>query len=100
MFEYHEIVSMLNLQHFNVGHRKTWRGVDLEKATSYFGRPTDEVLRAMYDVASREKLRHSETRCNSCGMPITFRKPKTPFDRSGKNHFIACPNREAHRQRK
>ena len=26
MFEYHEIVSMLNLQHFNVGHRKTWRG--------------------------------------------------------------------------
>ena len=99
MFEYNEILSMLNLQHFNFDHRKTWRGVELEVSAQYFGVPTDEVLRAMYDIASRERLRHGETRCNSCGMPITFRH-KTPFDRSGKNHFIVCPNRKEHRRRK
>ena len=99
MFEYHKIVSMLDLQHFNYDDDKTWRGLDLEKAAAYFGIPEDDVLRAMREIASREKLRHGETRCNSCGMPITFQQ-NTPFDRSRKNHFIACPNRKAHRRRK
>ena len=99
MFEYNEIVSMLNLQHFNVDHRKTWYGVDLESSALYFGVETDEVLRAMYAIASREKLSGDETRCNSCGMPITFRE-RVPYDRSRKNHFIACPNRKEHRRRK
>ena len=94
-----EIVSILDRDHFNHGKKKSWLGVDMNTLSAYFGTSTDDVLRAMHEVASREKLRHGEKRCNSCGMPITFRD-RVPYDRSRKNHFIACPNRKAHRRRK
>ena len=100
--EYPNIISMLESEHFN--HKdnpspQSWRGCDLKKLARYFGVSEGEVLRAMHEIASRVKLRFGETRCNSCGMPITFRQ-KTPFDRSRQNHFVACPNRAAHRRRK
>ena len=99
LFEFHEIVEQLDSKHFNAGEERSWRGLDLKEAAAYFKVSEGEVLRAMHEVASREKLRYGETRCDSCGMPITFRE-RIPYDRSRKNHFIACPNRKAHRRRK
>ena len=100
--DYTEMVDMLGSRHFN--HKdnpfpQSWRGLDLKKMASYFRVSEAEVLRAMHEIASRANLRYGETRCNSCGMPITFQE-RTPFDRSKENHFIACPNRQAHRRRK
>lgn len=105
IFNYDEMVGILDRDHFNnpdpYTHRKkkTWLGLDLEKAVAYFEVSPDEVLRAMYEIASREKLRGDERRCKSCGMPIHF-LDRIPYDRSRKNHFIACPNRKEHRRRK
>ena len=97
LFDFSEMVDMLNREHFAI--TKSWLGLDLEKESRYFRVSTDEVLRAMYQVASRERLRPGEKRCSSCGMPIRFRE-NVPFDRSRENHFIACPNRKEHRRRK
>lgn len=99
--KYAEIVSMLDREHYNDPevNPESWKGIDLARAARYHKTTEAEVLRAMCEVAGRQKLRAGEKRCTSCGMPITFRN-RTPYDRSGQNHFIACPNRKAHRRKR
>jgi len=97
---YENMVSELDRQHYNnPDGDKSWRGLKLSRIARFYKTTEAEVLRAMHEVASRDKLRFGEINCKSCGMPITFRN-QTPFDRSRKNHFIACPNRKAHRRKK
>ena len=99
-FTFEEIVDKLDKEHY--GHEKgneSWLGLSLKKVARCLKITEGEVLQAMREVARRYKRRLGEKPCRSCGMPITFRN-NTLYDRSRKNHFIACPNREAHRAKK
>lgn len=95
---FQEIVGILDRDHFNHEECFSWRGLELKKTAAYFRVSEGDILSAMKEVASRARLRPGEINCRSCGMPITFRAG-TPYDRSRKNHFIACPNRNAHRRK-
>ena len=81
----------------------SWLGVELPNLANHLKVTQSEVLRAMRRVANIYGYRPGEKPCESCGMPIRFKKNEkgksTPHDRSGDNHFIACPNREAHRRK-
>ena len=98
-FTYQEIVDTLDEKHY--GHpagNQSWLGLELPILARLFKIPEAEVLQVMREVASRYRRKPDERHCKSCGMPIQFRN-NTPHDRSGKNHFIACPNRAAHRRK-
>lgn len=98
MHTFSEIVDELDRDHYTFREGlETWRGVELDTLCFHFKTDADEILRAMRQVANRYRLRGVEKRCESCGMPIVWRD-RIPYDREGLNHFISCPNRNAHRK--